>query len=128
MNRNAVATRAVAVVIALRALMNLSKPFGSGHLVFFGNLLSGMPNLILAPALGICMLVLVYGMWTSASFALPMSVLYAVFVTLNVPLFVVFEGIPAQFSVLQYCIFGLLGIGGAWLAPWLLMRQRSAAL
>ena len=123
----AILTKVVAVVIALRALTNVGKPFGAGRgLVFFGNLLTGTPNLILAPTLGILMLVLAYGMWVNASWALPASIVYAVFVTLNVPLFVVFEGIPAQFSVWQYALFGLVAIGGAWLAPWSLSLQRQA--
>ena len=83
-DRNGLAIKVVAVVIGLRALMNLAKPFGTGRLVFFGKLLSGLPNLILAPALGIhmlvlVMLVLVYGMWTRARFALPMSIICVMF-------------------------------------------------
>ncbi len=127
-DRIGLATKVVAIVIALRSLMNLAKPFGAGRLVFFGHLLSGWPNTIIAPLLGIYMLVLVYGMWTKKSFALPMSIAYAIFVTLNVPLFVVFEGIPAQFNAAQYALFGILGIGGAWLAPWLISRQQSTAV
>jgi hypothetical protein len=130
MNERAVgiATKIVAIVIALRSVMNLMKPFGAGRLVFFGHLLDGVANTIIAPALGLSMLALAYGMWTKQPFALPLSIVYAIFVTLNVPLFVVFEGIPAQFSVAQYGIFALLGVGGAWLAPWLLSQQKTGGL
>src|SRR5262245_33487483 len=110
----AVATKAIAIVIGLRALMNLGKPFSAGGLVFFGKLLSGIPNLVLAPALGIYMLLLAYGMWTLRRFALPMSVVYAVFVILNILLFPAFQTIPGGWSWGAYmATFGLLGIAGA---------------
>ncbi len=120
------ATKAIAVVIGLRALMNLGKPFGAGSLVFFGKLLSGIPNLILAPSLGIYMLVLVYGMWRLRRFALPMSVAYTAFVVLNISLFPVFQTIPGGWSLGAYAFgFGLTGIAGAAAGTWLLYAQRA---
>jgi len=122
----ALATKVIAVVIALRALMNLGKPFGSGRLVFFGKLLSGFPNLVLAPALGIFMLVLVYGMWRLRRFALPMSVAYSALVVLNILLFPVFQTIPGGWSVATYFLtFGFIGVAGAVGATWLLYAQRA---
>ncbi len=120
-------TRLVAVVVGLRALGNIGKPFGTGSgLVFFGKLLTGWPNAVLAPILGIAMLVLAYGMWTRRRFALPMSLLYAGFVTLNVPLFLVFEGIPPAFGPFAYFAFALIAVGGAWLGVWLLAQQKDS--
>ena len=120
------ATKVVAMVVGIRALMNLGKPLRAGHLVFFGKLLSGIPNLILAPALGIYMLVLVYGMWTLRRFALPMSVAYTVFVIFNIVLFPVFQTIPGGWSVGAYAVsFGFFGVAGAACGTWLLYAQRA---
>ena len=80
--------RVFAVLIALRALTNVFKPLGAGSgLVFFGTLLGGPANLILAPLVGFYMLAYAYGIWTQQRFALPMGIAYAVFVTINLIMF-----------------------------------------
>jgi len=120
----AMATKAIALVIGLRALLNFGKPFGGG-LVFFGKILRGAPNLILAPSLGIYMLVLVYGMWAMRRFALPMSAAYSIFVVFNIFLFPMFQAIPGGWGMGAYAVFGAVGIGGGLAGTWLLYAQRA---
>jgi hypothetical protein len=123
------ATVIVAALIALRALTNVFKPLGAGTgLVFFGKLLHGVPNLILAPALGIYMLIYAYGMYDRRQYALPMGVLYTIFVVFNVCLFPVFESLPPGWGLGAYAVFGIVSIGGAAFAAWLLWVQRDDLL
>jgi len=120
------ATRIMALLIALRSLTNVGKPFSAGSgLVFFGKLLSGFPNLVLAPALGIYMLVYAYGMYDRRQYALPMGIAYAIFVVFNVFLFPILQGLPPGFGFGAYVLFGILSIGAAAFAAWLMWVQRD---
>jgi len=119
------ATLVMAILIAIRALTNVFKPLGAGGLVFFGKLLSGGANAILAPALGIYMLIFAYGMYDRRQYALPMGILYTVFVVFNVLLFPVFEPLPGGWGMGGYSVFGLIAVGGPAFAVWLLWSQRD---
>jgi len=125
MDKTKVALRVVAALIGLRALTNVFKPFGAGSgLVFFGTLLSGTPNLILAPLLGVYMLIYAYGVWSLRRFALPMGIAYGVFVPINIALFPIVQGLPPNIGPVAYAGFALVGIGVPWLAVWLLAQRR----
>ena len=116
--------RVFAVLIALRALTNVFKPVGAGSgLVFFGKLLTGVANTILAPLVGVYMLVLAYGIWQQRRFALPMAVAYAIYVAINLALFPVFEGIPKPYGPLAYLGFAAVGLGVPVITIWLLARR-----
>jgi hypothetical protein len=113
--------RIFAVLIALRALTNFVKPIrGEGHLVFFGQLLDSTNPL--GPLLGVFMLVYAWGLFTTKRFAVPMGYAYAVFATLNIILFYVFQEVPGGWGVAGYSVFALIGIGVSWAAVVLLQR------
>jgi hypothetical protein len=79
-----------AVLFALLAVSNTLKPLGIGEqtgFVFFGQKLSGLPNLILGPLFGLYLAVYAYGIWNMKRFALPMGHAYATYVILNLILF-----------------------------------------
>jgi hypothetical protein len=119
-------TLVMAALLALRALGNIFKPLGSGSgLVFFGKLLDGTANLILAPALGIYLLIYAYGMYDKRQYTLPMGIVYAVFVIFNVCLFPVFEPMPPGWGMGAYAVFGVLAIGGAFFLVGLMWIQRD---
>jgi hypothetical protein len=125
MDRNKIALRALAVLIALRALTDVLKPLGAGSgLVFFGAFLTGTPETILAPLVGAYMLVYAYGMWAMRRFALPMGVAYAAYVLINLTLFPALHGLPRGMSTLAYLAFAVLGLGVTWAAVWLLVQRR----
>ena len=118
--------RVLAVLIVLRALTNVFKPFVPGSaLVFFGKLLSGVPNVILSEVVGIFMLVYAYGLWQRRRFALPMGIAYAIFVAFNVALFPFVTGITTG-GPFGYFFFAVIAVGSTVLAVWLL-RQEAAA-
>ena len=117
--------RVLAVLIALRALTNFAKPF-RGAFVIFGRLMhGGMATTVVAPLVGVMMLVYAYGLWHARAWALPLGVAYAVWATINVVLFPVFEGVPKEFAPWLYAVFAVPGIVGPWLAVWLLGRRRN---
>lgn len=121
-----VARRIIAALIALRALTNFGKPFRESGFVIFGQLMHGVANTVVAPLFGVAMLVYAWGLWHARPWAWPLGIAYAVWATLNIVLFPVFEPVPAAFTTLQYwLLFGVPGIVGAWLAVWLLSRRST---
>lgn len=117
--------RLIAILIALRALTNLGKPFGAGGFVMLGFLMHGVASTVVAPLFGLAMLVYAWGLWTAQPWARPVGILYAVWATLNVILFPLVEGVPERFAPWTYVFFALPGIVGPWLAVWLLGRAQD---
>jgi len=118
--------KVLAVLIALRALTNFTKPFGGGFVVL-GRLMQGFfSTVVVAPAMGLVMLVYAWGLWQARPWARPLAIAYAVWATLNVVLFPLVEGVPARFEPSMYLLFAVPGIVGPWLAVWLLPRVTPA--
>ena len=114
----------LAVLIALRGLTNFAKPFApASGFVVLGKLMRGVASTVVAPLFGLAMLAFAYGLWSARPWARPLAVAYAVWATLNVVLFPVVEGIPAQFTPAMYLIFAIPGIVGPWLAAYLAPRS-----
>jgi len=115
----------LAILIGLRGLTNFGKPF-RGEIVLFGRLFDGaVATGVVAPLLGAAILGYAYGLWHARSWARPLAVAYAVWATMNVVLFPVFEGVPRQFAPWMYAIFAVPGIVAPWLAVWLLGPRRN---
>jgi hypothetical protein len=84
--------RFFAVVFALLAFSNFTKTLElqpEHGFVFLGRRLSGAPNLLASPLFGAYLAVYAYGLWNARRFALPMGILYAGWVPLNMYLFTV---------------------------------------
>jgi hypothetical protein len=98
-----------AVLFALLAVSNLLKPFQIGGeetgFVLFGQRLSGTANTIAGPLFGLYLLVYAYGIWKKKRFALPMSHAYALYVVLNLVLFMANNTRPPGIG---YVIFGIV--------------------
>ncbi|HTY55221.1 MAG TPA: hypothetical protein VMB26_08475, partial [Candidatus Binataceae bacterium] len=75
-----------AILFALLAISNISKPFSGGRagFVFLGTRTSGVENAILGPAFGIFLLIYTIGIWRQRRFALPMAWAYAIWVPINI--------------------------------------------
>jgi hypothetical protein len=114
--------RILALLIAFRGLGNVLKPLGTGSgIVALGKLLP--PTSLLAPAVGLYMIVYAVGLWQGRRFALATGVLYALWATLNIVLFPIVEGLPPRIAPWMYAIYGVGGVALPWAAVWLL-RQR----
>jgi len=112
------------VLIALRALTNLGKPFAPGAgFVILGRLRHGAAATVVAPVFGVLMLLYAFGLWSARPWARPLAVAYAVWATANVVLFPLLEGVPARFAPWMYVVFAVLGVVVPWLAVWLLGRR-----
>jgi hypothetical protein len=98
-----------AVLFALLAISNLLKPFQIGGeqtgFVLFGQRLSGTANTIAGPLFGLYLLVYAYGIWKKKRFAIPMSHAYALYVVLNLVLFI---GNNTRPPGIGYVIFGIV--------------------
>ena len=116
----------IAVLIVLRALTNLGKPFGGGFVVL-GRLMHGVASTVVAPLFGLAMIFYAYGLWYARPWSLPLGVAYAAWATLNVVLFPVVEGLRPGITPVMYAVFAVLGVAGPWLAVWLLVRAARSA-
>jgi hypothetical protein len=98
-----------AVLFTLLAVSNLLKPFQIGGeqtgFVLFGQRLSGTANTIAGPLFGLYLLIYAYGIWKKKRFAIPMSHAYALYVVLNLLLFMGKNTSPPG---VRYVIFGIV--------------------
>lgn len=84
--------RFFAVLFALLAISNFTKPLEmqpEHGFVFLGERLRGTPHLLVAPLFGAFLAIYAWGLWNARRFALPMGILYAGWVPLNMYLFTV---------------------------------------
>jgi hypothetical protein len=98
----------VAVLFALLAVSDLMKPLemsAEEGFVFFGHRLKGTANAIAGPLFGVFLLAYAWGIWGMRRWALPMSILYAAYVIVNLVTFRLWG--PIQPGV-GYAIFGLV--------------------
>jgi hypothetical protein len=81
-----------AILFAILAISNLSKPF---HLspnvgfVFFGGKTHGIANAILGPVFGLMLIVYAIGIWRMRRWVLPIAYAYAAYVILNLLLYTI---------------------------------------
>lgn len=119
--------RVLAALIAVRSLGNLGKPLGTGSgLVFLGYLLTGPLMWVLAPLLGLYMLVWAYGLWHLRAFAVPMGLAYIALVVVNVIGFPLHQQLPAGATLPMYAVYALVAVGTPALALAILMQLRAA--
>ncbi len=85
----------LAICMGLLAISNFSKPItqtlspeSSSGFVFFGTRLQGLANAIVGPLFGLFLAIYAYGVWTLKTWAVPLAVIYALYVIANVILFV----------------------------------------
>jgi len=84
--------RTFAVLFALLAVSNLIKPLElqpEHGFVLLGRRLRGTPDLLVAPMFGAYLGAYAWGLWKGRTWALPMGILYAGWVPLNLYLFTV---------------------------------------
>ena len=108
---------ALAIVFGLLSFSNFTKPFemeGEVGLVFFGERLNGTPNLFIAPLFGIYLATYAYGLWTKSRIALPLGVVYALYVTLNVWLFRVRSPDLVAVNSLYGITYIVIALGISW--------------
>jgi hypothetical protein len=118
-SRRSGALTILAILFAILAVSDILKPLhlegATTGLVFFGKRLSGTPDAILGPILGIILLIYAAGIWQMRRYALYLGYAYAIYVTVNLVLFSVRNPPPASRGEM---IFGLLYIVFALAFSW----------
>src|SRR5262245_8879555 len=94
--------KVLAVLIALRGFTNFAKPFGGGFVILGRLMRGGVATTVVAPLVGIVIVVYAFGLWHARAWARPLGVAYAVWATLNVVLFRIVTGVPPQFAPWKY--------------------------
>lgn len=118
--------RLFAVLFAVLAFSNLTKPLEMAPehgLVFFGKRLHGTPDLLVAPLFGLYHACYAYGLWSRRRYALPMGLLYAGYVPLNLYLFGARSPELAAVNSLYGLTYMVIAVGASWGAALLLMRR-----
>ena len=110
---------AMALLLALLAFSNCTKVFQHlrdpaklGIVVFGTRFESLAANLILGPLMGVVVGAYAYGLWTLRRWVIPLSIVYAFYVPLNLVLFWYFQtgpDIPPVGFILVYLAFALTG-------------------
>jgi hypothetical protein len=118
--------RAFAGAFGLLAFSNFTKPFemqGEVGLVFFGERLHGAWNLLIAPLFGLYLAAYAYGFWTKQRFALPLGIVYALYVTLNLYLFRYRSPELAAMNSLYGLTYIVIALAISWGAVLFLLRH-----
>jgi hypothetical protein len=123
----------LAVLFGLLAVSDLAKPLeaalGGGlrpGFVLFGHRLSGTANAVVGPLFGLYLLVYATGIWRMRRWALPMGTVYAVYVIVNLTLFMLRDPEPMREGVLFGAVYAVVAIGVSWGAVWVLSQRRAA--
>jgi len=107
----------LAVLMGLLAVSNTMKPVGqslrpggTAGLVFFGTRLQGTANAILGPLFGLFLAVYAWAAWNARRIALPIALVYAAYVPLNMALFARHPP-PGSGGPLFAAVYALVAIG-----------------
>ena len=114
-----------AVLFAILAVSNLLKPLQlheSTGFVLFGSRLSGMPNTIAGILAGLYLLVYAYGIWQMKRFVVGLAHAYALYVILNLLLFMYSD--EAQLG-LFYLLYSVVAIGVSLGSAILLTKRKT---
>lgn len=131
-SRRGGALTTMAILFAILAITDILKPFhlegATTGLVFFGKRLSGVPDAILGPVLGIILLTYAAGIWRMRRYAIYLGFAYAIYVTINLVLFTATNPPPPSRGEM---IFGIVYSIFALLFSWgtaIVLRRRKAEL
>lgn len=123
--------RVLATLIALRALTNFGKPFGTGSgIVVLGQLVTGTPMVVLSVIVGAWMLVLAWALWTFRPLAVPLGAAYVAYILVNLVRFPMVQGLPKlsyppAAVAAGYAVYALVALAVPGIATLLVARRQS---
>ena len=120
----------LAILFAILALTDILKPLHlegpTTGLVFFGKRLSGVPDAILGPILGIFLLTYAASIWRMRRYAITFGYAYAIYVTINLILFSTRNPPPASRSEMIFgIVYIILALVFSWGTVVLLTRSKG---
>jgi hypothetical protein len=119
-----------AILFALLAVSNLFKPFKwwgeNTGFVLLGQRLDGAANAIVGPLFGLYLLVYAWGIWRQKWVALPMAYAYAVYVIVNLVLFISSQPVSSgEGNLLFGLVYTVVAIGVSSGTALLLTKRRA---
>jgi len=119
-----------AILFAILAVSNLFKPFklwgDNTGFVLLGQRLDGTANIIVGPLFGFYLLVYALGIWRQKRFALPMGYAYAVYVAVNLVLFMSYQpASPGAMHLLFGLVYAAMAIGVSSGTALVLTKRRA---
>lgn len=129
-SRRGVALTTLAILFVVLALEDILKPFHlegpTTGLVFFGKRLSGAPNAVLGPILGVILLIYAAGIWRMSRYALYLGFAYAIYVTINLVLFTATNPPPPSRGEMIFgVVYSVLALLFSWGTAILLNRRKA---
>jgi hypothetical protein len=129
-SRRGGALTTMAILFAILAITDILKPFhlegATTGLVFFGKRLSGVPDAILGPVLGIILLTYAAGIWRMRRYAIYLGFAYAIYVTINLALFTATNPPPpSQGEMIFGIVYSILALLFSWGTAILLNRRKA---
>lgn len=120
----------LAILFAILAVEDILKPFHlegpTTGLVFFGKRLSGAPNAIIGPILGIILLIYAAGIWRMSRYALYLGFAYAIYVTINLIVFTATNPPPpSRGDIIFGVVYSVLALLFSWATAILLSRRKA---
>ena len=120
----------LAALFVLAAIEDLLKPFRlegpTTGLVFFGTRLSGTPNAILGPLLGLFLLTYAGAIWQMRRPALYLAYGYAIYVAINLLVFTVTNPPPpTRGEIIFGIVYSILALVITWSSAIFLTRRRA---
>jgi len=129
-SKRSTALTTLAILFAILAVTDILKPLhlegSTTGLVFFGKRLSGVPNAILGPILGIFLLTYAAGIWRMRRYAMSLAYAYAIYVTINLVLYSARNPPPAsQGERIFGLVYFVLALASSWGTAVLLRRSKE---
>jgi hypothetical protein len=129
-SRRSGALTTLAILFAILAVTDILKPLHlegpTTGLVFFGKRLTGAPNAILGPLLGIFLLTYAAGIWRMRRYAMYLGYAYAIYVTINLVLFSARNPAPASHSEIVFgIVYIVVALALSWGTAILLSRSKA---
>ena len=129
-SKRSTALTTLAILFAILAVTDILKPLHlegpTTGLVFFGKRLSGVPNAILGPILGIFLLTYAAGIWRMRRYAMSLAYAYAIYVTINLVLYSARNPPPAsQGERIFGLVYFVLALASSWGTAVLLRRSKE---
>src|SRR5260370_36779171 len=129
-SKRSTALTTLAILFAILAVSDILKPLHlegpTTGLVFFGKRLSGTPNAILGPILGIFLLTYAAGIWLMRRYAMSLAYAYAIYVTINLVVFTATNPPPASRGEIIFgIVYSALPLALSWGTAVLLTRTNE---
>ena len=129
-SKRSTALTVLAILFAILAVSDILKPLHlegpTTGLVFFGKRLSGTPNAILAPILGIFLLTYAAGIWRMRRYAMSFGYAYAIYVTINLVLFAARNPPPASQGEMVFgIVYFVFALAVSWGTAIVLSRHKA---